>query len=169
MIEIKNVEISDARELLDIYAPYVEKTAISFEYDVPSLEDFENRIRDITLKYPYIKAVEDGKILGYAYASTFKSRRAYDISVETSIYIDEDYRGKGIGKLLYKELERRLKDTGVSNIYACIAYIENEDEYLSNDSMRFHEHLGFRLCGTFHKCAIKFDRYYDMIWMEKII
>lgn len=166
---IEEVNIEDAKELLEIYAPYVEKTAITFEYDVPDLEDFENRIRNTKKKYPYIKAVEDGKIIGYAYAGVFKGRRAYDTSVETSIYVKMSERSKGTGKLLYAELEKQLRNMGIVNMYACIAYTENEDEYLTNDSEHFHEKLGFVRCGTFHKCAYKFNRWYDMIWMEKFI
>lgn len=87
-IKISKVTIDDAPELLRIYAPYVKNTAISFEYDVPSKEEFKSRITDISSKYPYLKATVDGKVVGYAYANTFKSRAAYDWSVETTIYLD---------------------------------------------------------------------------------
>ena len=87
-MRIEAVSIEDAEELLEIYAPYVEKTAISFEYDIPSVDEFRNRIDDISAKYPYIKAVdEDGSIMGYAYANTFKGRAAYDWCVETTVYV----------------------------------------------------------------------------------
>ena len=69
---IESADITDAEALLEIYAPYVEDTAISFEYEVPSVEEFRKRIREISVKYPYLKAVEDGKIVGYAYANCFK-------------------------------------------------------------------------------------------------
>ena len=94
---IEKVTVDDAAELLEIYAPYVEKTAISFEYEVPSIEEFKNRIINISKKYPYIKAVENGVIVGYAYANTFKERKAYDYSVETTIYVREDVKRNGIG------------------------------------------------------------------------
>ena len=89
---VEKVDIGDAKKLLEIYAPYVEKTAISFEYEVPSVEEFEERIRNISSKFPYIKVVEDGEILGYAYATSFKGRRAYDWSVETTVYVREDVK-----------------------------------------------------------------------------
>ena len=81
-MKIERVTVEDAKELLEIYAPYVTDTAISFEYEVPSVEEFEERIRTISAILPYIKAVEDGKIIGYAYAGKFKGRKAYDWSVE---------------------------------------------------------------------------------------
>ena len=91
-MKIEKVSTADAEELLAIYAPYVEETAISFEYEVPSVDEFRNRIEQISAKYPYIKAVVDGKIAGYAYAAGFKDRKAYDWSVETTIYIRKDCR-----------------------------------------------------------------------------
>ena len=83
-MKIEKVSTADAEELLAIYAPYVEETAISFEYEVPSVDEFRNRIEQISAKYPYIKAVVDEKIAGYAYAAGFKDRKAYDWSVETT-------------------------------------------------------------------------------------
>lgn len=95
-MKIEFVKPEDAAELLAIYAPYVSETAISFEYEVPALEDFRQRILNVTAKYPYLKAVERGKILGYAYAHPFIDRRAYDWPVETTIYLKQSTRGKGI-------------------------------------------------------------------------
>lgn len=97
-MKIEKVSTADAEELLALYAPYVEETAISFEYEVPSVDEFRNRIEQISAKYPYIKAVVDGKIAGYAYAAGFKDRKAYDWSVETTIYIRKDCRQLGLGK-----------------------------------------------------------------------
>lgn len=169
-MRIEKVTTADAKELLAIYAPYVEETSISFEYEVPSLEEFTNRIINISSKYPYIKAVDDnGVILGYAYAGAFKMRAAYDWAVETTIYIKKDARKKGVGKFLYLALEEKLKEMGILNLNACIAYTQNEDEHLTNDSMYFHEKLGYKLVGTFHQCGYKFNRWYDMIWMEKLV
>lgn len=168
-LKIRTAGIADAAELLKIYAPYVENTAISFEYEVPSVEEFRDRIRKTLERYPYIVAEKNGEILGYAYVSTFHARRAYDWSVETSIYIRQDQKGRGLGKKMYLALEDILKKQHVSNLYACIAYTEQEDAHLTNDSMRFHAHLGYRLAGTFRKCGYKFGKWYDMIWMEKMI
>ena len=168
-IEIRMAVPEDAERLLEIYAYYVEKTAISFEYEVPSLEEFEGRIKRIRKRYPYLAAVQNGKIIGYAYASNFINRRAYDWSAELTIYLDPSVRKCGVGRKLYEELERELKKMGILNLYACIGYPEEEDEYLTKNSAQFHEHMGFRLAGKFYKCGHKFGRWYHMIWMEKII
>ena len=166
-MKIRQATTADAQELLNIYAPYVTHTAITYEYTVPSLDEFSGRICKTLQKYPYLVAEQDGHIVGYAYAGVFKDRRAYDCSVETSIYISRDEHGKGIGRTLYEALEDKLRAMQITNMYACIAYTEHEDEYLTNGSVHFHEKMGFKLCGTFHRCARKFGRIYDMVWMEK--
>ena len=166
---IRSVRIEDAKKLLEIYAPYVRNTAISFEYDVPTVEEFENRIKKITNKYPYLVAEVEGEILGYAYATEFHPRAAYGWCAEMAIYIKQDQRQCGIGRALYEELEIRLTDMGMLNLYACIGYTENEDPYLTKDSVKFHEKMGYHLNGHFTKCGYKFGRWYDMVWMEKFI
>ncbi len=166
---ISDVTTADTAELLQIYAPYVTDTAISFEYDVPNESEFRSRIEQISAKYPYIKATVDGQIVGYAYASTFKGRRAYDYSAETTIYLKKDCRGMGIGKILYTELENRLKLRGILNMNACIAVPSSDDEYLTDDSIKFHHKMGFTDVGVFHKCGYKFGKWYDMMWAEKLI
>ncbi len=168
-IKIRAADVSDAEALLKIYSHYVENTAVSFEYETPSLEEFSHRIMSTIEKYPYILAERDGEILGYAYAGTFKPRKAYDRCVEVSIYLALDERGRGIGRKLYEELERLLAEMGILNLYACIAVTDTEDEYLTNQSAQFHAHIGYREIGRFRKCGYKFSRWYDMIWMEKII
>lgn len=168
-IHIRVAALEDAEEILSIYTPYILDTAITFEYEIPSVEEFRERIRSTLSRYPYFVAVKDDNIIGYAYASALKGRKAYDWSIETSIYLKQDCRGLGVGRQLYEKLEQTLKIQGVRNVNACIAYTEEEDSYLTNDSMYFHEHLGYQLIGTFHKCAYKFDKWYDMIWMEKMI
>lgn len=168
-IIIRNAVPQDARALLDIYGPYVKNTAISFEYEVPSVEEFQKRIENTTKKYPYLIAEEDNQILGYAYAGAFYGRAAYDWSVETTIYLAPSATKKGVGRLLYKSLEEKLKGMGILNLYACIAYPDEEDEYLDKNSALFHEHMGYQKVGEFHKCGYKFGRWYSMIWMEKII
>ncbi len=160
---------ADAAELLRIYAPYVEQTAITFEYDVPTVADFAGRIRGILGRYPYLIAERNGKAVGYAYVSPFHARAAYGWCVETSIYIDRQERGSGAGGLLYRKLEEILGRMGVLNLNACIAYADPEDERLKNDSVSFHEHMGYRMVGRFHRCGWKFGKWYDMVWMEKLI
>ncbi len=168
-MEIRSAVPEDAGRLLEIYAYYVENTAITFEYDVPSVEEFRSRIQNTLRKYPYLVLEEDGVIRGYAYAGVFKDRAAYSRSCELSIYLDRDAAGRGYGRLLYEALERELKAAGMLNLYACIGVPVVEDEYLTRNSEQFHAHLGFTTVGEFHQCGYKFGRWYDMIWMEKII
>ena len=131
-MNIRSATPADARGMLDIYAPYVRDTAISFEYVPPTLDEFRRRIERTTARYPWLLAEENGRVLGYAYAGA-------------------------------------LKALGVTNLYACVAWPEVEDEYLTGNSVRFHAHMGFVECAHFHKCGCKFGRWYDMIWMEKLI
>ncbi len=165
--KIRVAKPEDAEMLLSIYAPYVTETAITFEYEIPSVEEFEGRICHTLEKYPYLVAEEDGEIIGYAYAGAFKGRPAYDWSVETSIYLRKDRKKKGAGRRLYEALEQALILQNILNVNACITYIEKEDEYVTKNSAQFHEHMGYRLVGKFHACGYKFGRWYDMIWMEK--
>ena len=159
----------DAGSLLKIYSYYVENTAISFEYVAPSLDEFSKRISSTLEKYPYIVLEDDGLIKGYAYAGAFHSRAAYAHCCEVTIYLDHDSKGNGYGKALYEALEKALKKMGIINLYACIADPEVEDEYLTKNSECFHQHMGYTKVGEFHKCGYKFGRWYNMIWMEKMI
>ena len=166
---IRTATVSDAEAILKIYAYYVENTAITFEYDVPAIEEFIQRIENTLKKYPYLVAEKDGEILGYAYAGVFKDRAAYGWSAETTIYLKQDAVKCGLGRMLYETLEKEMKKRGFLNLYACIGYPIDDDEYLTKNSAEFHAHLGFETVGEFHKCGYKFGRWYNMIWMEKII
>lgn len=166
---IRSASTADAARILEIYAYYVVNTAITFEYEVPTLCEFRERVKSTLERYPYIVIEEDGEIVGYAYAGPFKERAAYDRSCEVSIYLDRDSRGKGYGRALYEELEKRLASRGILNLYACIASPIEEDEYLTDDSERFHARLGYERVGEFHQCGYKFERWYNMVWMEKLI
>ena len=177
-ILVREATPEDAPRLLEIYGYYVEKTAITFEYDVPSVEEFRARILHIKEKYPYLVIEEDGVIRGYAYAGVFKGRAAYDRSCEMTIYLDRAAAGRGpgsgrgLGRKLYEALEEELKARGILNLYACIgvpAANKEADEYLNHNSEQFHAHMGYTTVGTFHLCGYKFGRWYNMIWMEKMI
>ena len=167
-IKIRSASRGDARELLAIYAPYVRNTAITFEYEVPGEAEFEERIQNTLRRYPYLAAVRPGtashpeEITGYAYVSPFKERAAYGWSVETSIYVKSGEHGKGIGTLLYEALEAVMRKQGVQNMNACIAWPNPE-------SVSFHERFGYRTVAHFTKCGYKQGRWYDMIWMEKLL
>ena len=169
-IKIRKALPEDAAALLAIYSPYVTGTAVSFEYDPPSVGEFRARIESISEKYPYLAAEADGVIAGYAYAHAFHERAAYRRSAELSIYIDKAYHGLGIGRTLYTELARRLAGMGVANLYAGIAVPrEPDDPYLSLDSLNFHRRMGFEEVARFHACGEKFGRLYDVVYAEKIL
>lgn len=168
-IKIRIASVDDVEKLLEIYAPYVENTAITFEYTVPSQKEFKERIRHTLEKYPYLVAEKEDEIVGYAYAGAFHARVAYDWAVETSIYVSMNHKREGIGSRLYEALEYALKKQGILNMYACIACPEKEDEYLTRDSIAFHSRYGYRLVGEFYQCGYKFGRWYNMVWMEKHI
>lgn len=168
-IRIRPATVQDAEEILGIYTPYVENTAITFEWDVPTIEDFRGRIAHTLEKYPYIVAEKDGKIVGYAYTGVFKGRTAYNWSVESSIYVDDHAKGCGIGRKLYEALETLSRAQHIQNLNACITLPDEEDEYLTFDSPRFHERMGYHQVAKFSKCGYKFGRWYNMGWMEKWI
>ncbi len=161
-LKIRIATPDDAAALLAIYKPYVENTTITFEYDVPTLEDFTSRIVHTLARYPYLVACLDGEPVGYAYAGAFKSRAAYDRAVELSVYVKDGVHGRGIGKALYAALEALLKLQHVTNLNACIAYP-------GEGSVQFHEKLGYTTVAHFHKCGYKFGKWIDMIWMEKFL
>ena len=168
-LSIRSATPADAEALIAIYAPYVRKTAITYEYEVPSSAEFRHRIQLYSQKFPYLIAEADGVPLGYAYASPLGSRPAFDWSVETAIYIREDCKGMGVGRALYRELEARLVRQGVRTMTAAVATVSHDDPYLTNASLSFHLRMGFTPVGTFHNCGCKFGRWYDLTWLEKAI
>ncbi len=161
-IKLRFVNLEDAKRLVEIYSYYVEETNITFEYTVPTVEDFENRISEISSKYPYIVAEQNGKIIGYAYANTFKGRAAYDWTVESSIYLDTNVRGLGLGEILHDKLVEILRQQGILTIEACITYPNERSE-------AFHIKKGYEKVAHFHKVGYKFELWHDVVWYEKVI
>lgn len=159
-MNIRIASPEDAPALLEIYAPYVKNTSITFEYEVPSVKDFSERIRHTLEKYPYLVAEENHTPVGYAYVSAFKSRAAYDWSVETSIYVSQDKKHAGVGKALYTALEKLLTRQHICNLCACITYPNPV-------SLAFHESFGYKTVAHFHQSGFKQGQWLDMIWMEK--
>ncbi|MCC6108055.1 MAG: N-acetyltransferase family protein [Atopobium sp.] len=172
---IRTATPDDAAALAAIYRPYVEGTAITFEYEAPTEEEFKSRIAHTLERYPYLVAQEKddpARLLGYAYAGVYHGRAAYSWSVETSIYVAQTERGRGLGKALHHELEKELKAMGIQNMYACITALPEDradDPYLTDASIRFHEKLGYELCARFRKCGYKFSKWYDVVWMEHML
>ncbi len=161
-MEIRPVVPNDAKELLEIYAPYVLETAVSFETAVPTEEEFRRRICETLKFYPYIAAVENGSIIGYAYAGRLYRRAAYDWSAETTVYISRNLRGNGAGSALYKRLEEILAGQNITNLYACITGDNGQ-------SIAFHEKMGYKIAARFAKCGFKLGEWHDVVWMEKFI
>lgn len=168
-VRVRNASLGDAARILEIYGFYVEHTAITFEYETPSLAEFQNRMRNTMKRYPYLVVEQDGVVQGYAYAGPVVDRAAYSRSCELTIYLDKDARKQGLGGTLYGALEDRLKEMGMLNLYACVAEPLAEDAYLTMNSPEFHEHLGFKKVGELHKCGYKFGHWYNILWMEKMI
>lgn len=150
----------DAPALLSIYTPYVKDTVITFEYDVPSIEEFARRIREITAFYPWLVWEQNGRIVGYAYAHRHKERAAYQWGCELSVYLSPDARGQGIGTALYQALIQILALQNVYNLYACIT-LPNEA------SQRLHKAMGFTFAGTWHHTGYKLGAWHDVGWYEK--
>jgi len=159
---IRLARASDAEGILTIYAPYISGTAISFETEVPSAEEFATRIGAIGGRYPYLVCEIDGKIAGYAYASKFREREAYRYDVETSIYVAAEYHGSGLAYELYGRLFQILKELGYYNAYASTVTQNTK-------SVNFHQKFGFKPIGIYHRAGYKFERWHDGMWLEKEI
>lgn len=168
-IIIRTARPEDAQVLSDIYAPYVKNTAITYEYEAPSPDEFRRRIENTLMKYPYIVAEHNGEIVGYAYTGAFHERAAYAWDAETSIYVRPGFKGRGLGRRLYTTIEEISRAQKLIRLYAVIAFPDKDDEYLTHNSIEFHRHLGYDPVAEFHKCAYKFKHWYNMIYMEKLL
>lgn len=157
---IRNAALSDALDILRIYAPFVTDTYVSFETEVPSIEEFTMRMESTMKSYPYLVYEIDHKILGYAYASKHRERDAYKYSADMTVYVDPDYHRQGIGRALYTELARMLGELG---IYTAFAGITQPNE----KSVGLHKAVGFTEVGVYHNVGYKFDTWLDVMWMEK--
>lgn len=159
---IRDIQIKDAKAICDIYNYYVENTVITFEEDRVTVEDMRQRIGKILAGYCYIVYEVKGQVVGYAYASTWRARSAYRFCVESTVYVANEYQGKGIGTQLYLELIKRLKELDFRVIMGVIA-LPNEA------SVKLHEKLGFSKAGYFEKVGIKFNKWIDVgYWQYNI-
>jgi phosphinothricin acetyltransferase len=156
-VVIRAVRLEDASAMLDIYAPYVERTAISFEEEVPALDTFRERVAAVSRTHPWLVAESDGVIAGYAYGTQHRSRASYRWSVEVAVYVGDRFQRAGLGRALYTELFEELRAQEFVNAYAGIT--------LPNDaSVRLHESVGFRPIGVFERIGFKLGRWHDVGW-----
>ena len=157
---LRIAEESDIPAILDIYGPYILTSTATFEYTVPSREEFQARFCGIIARFPWLVYEEEGVILGYAYASAPFTRAAYAWCAEPSVYLRPDARGRGIGRRLYNGLEAILKYQGFQLLYALVTG-EN------TASLSFHHALGYRDLAVFPACGFKFGRWLDLNWLQK--
>lgn len=160
---IRKAHPSDAKKIAEIYNYYIENTVITFEKELIDAEEIKRRITDIIHKgFPYIVYEEQGMVIGYAYLNNWRSRAAYDITLETSIYLDHRVINKGYGCTLYKELIRQAKSIGIHSLIGVIS--------LPNlPSQKLHQELGFQLIGNFKESGIKFDKLIDVEFWQLMI
>ena len=152
---------SDAAKLVEIYRPYVENTTVTFEYDVPSEDEFAARIRAFSTEFPFIVCELDGEAVGYAYAHKYGERFSFRFCAELSVYIAEDFRGKGIGRLLYGALIELLWLQGYKNLYALVAAPNPA-------SFALHDAFGFKEVGRANGVGYKFGKWIDLVTLELI-
>jgi phosphinothricin acetyltransferase len=158
--QIRSARRADAAAIRDIYAPFVESTAVTFETEVPSLDAFEDAVNDPL--YPWLVFVRDGEVTGYAKGSRFHERAAYSWSVEVTVYLAERARGSGAGKQLITSLLELLLDQGYANAFAGIA--------LPNPaSVGLFESLGFEKCALHRRVGYKLGKWHDVGWWQKAL
>ena len=157
--EIRLADEADAEAMLAIYAPIVLETAISFELEPPSVEEFRSRIRSTLTRTPWLVCEIDGTVAGYAYAGPLRTREAYQWSVEVTVYVHSDYRRHGVGSAVYTSLFDCLRHQGYMNAYGGIA--------LPNPgSVGLHESMGFVHIGTYRNVGYKLGAWHDVGWWQ---
>lgn len=162
MISIRLATPADAKAILKIYAPYIQNTSFTFETEVPSTEEFTERIKNYLLNWPWLVCEMDGVIAGYAYATRHRERTAYQWCTESSVYIHDDHQRAGIARVLYTALFEILKKQGFRNVYAVIN--------LPNDrSVSFHESCGFEYFATYEKVGYKLGKWKNVGWWRVIL
>ena len=159
MVEVRIAKPSDAENILEIYAPYIISHSTTFEIEVPTIEQFQLRMAQIQLRFPWIICTINNSIAGYTYASPFKEREAYQWSAECSVYLSHPFMNKGIGRLLYKTLFSIIKYQGIRNVFAGIT--------LPNDpSIRLHERLGFKSIAVYENIGYKLGQWHNVGWWK---
>ena len=159
---IRPVQVTDAQALARIYNPFIRDTTITFEEEPVSAGEMAARIAKVTADFPWLVWEEGGEVLGYAYGSTWRTRRAYRFAVETTVYVGPDAQGRGIGSRLYEALRVELKRGGFHSALGCLA-LPNEP------SVCLHEKLGFQKVGHMKEAGWKFDTWVDVGFWERLL
>lgn len=164
---LRLAQVADAEALLKVYAPFVASedralSDVSFEYEVPSVAEFAERIKNISAGYPYIVCEQEGEAIGYVYAHPYIQRAAYQWGAEVTIYLAPAGQGWGLGRVMYTLLEDLLRLQGVVTLYSCIT-ASNEH------SVGMHTAMGYKIIGSFNSTGFKHGHWLDMVWMEKVI
>lgn len=161
-MKIRDIKADDVEHVLNIYAPFIKETVVTFEENVPSVAEFSKRAKDYTQQYPWLVAEADGIIAGYAYASKYRERIAYQWVAECSIYMRSDYKRTGIAKNLYAALFDILQLQGIYRVYAVIGIPHEE-------STRFHEKMGFQYFATYKNTGYKLGQWRDTGWYQYVL
>jgi phosphinothricin acetyltransferase len=158
-VTVRMASPDDADALLAIYAPIVRSSAITFEYEPPSAAEFGERVRTVSARWPWLVAERDGRVVAYAYGTTWRARAAYQWDVETTVYVHPDAHRQGVGRRVYVALLACLRLQGHRLALGCIT--------LPNaGSVGLHEALGFRLVATHRRCGWKLERWHDVGFWE---
>jgi phosphinothricin acetyltransferase len=159
MKTIRIAKQDDTASVLSIYAPYIQKTSFTFETEVPSIQEFQERINLYLNSWPWIVCDINGETAGYAYATKHRERTAYQWCAESSVYVHDDFLRNGVAKALYSALIEILKLQGYRNLYAVIN--------LPNDkSVAFHEHIGFTYFATYENVGYKLGKWKNVGWWQ---
>lgn len=159
---IRDARRSDVPAMLAIYAPFVEHTAVSFEYDVPTEAEFARRLEEHQAAFPWLVCEENGRVMGYAYAGRAFERAAYGWNAEISCYLAPELRGRGVGRRLYARIEEILTRLGYYKLFAVVTSA-------NAPSVAFHRALGFRDAVCFRNVGYKQGGWYDVLWLEKTL
>ncbi|MFK7925519.1 MAG: N-acetyltransferase family protein [Bacteroidia bacterium] len=162
MISFRLAQQKDAASILAIYAPFVRETHVSFEYEIPSEAEIWGRVQKTLEHYPWIVALANDQVIGYAYAGSFRYRTAYSWSTESSIYLSPQARGKGLGRVLYQRLLDLLKLQGFQTVYAGISLPNPISQHL-------HQSMGFRHLQVFPRIGFKEGQWHDVDFWELVV
>lgn len=159
---IRDARRLDVPAMLAIYAPFVEHTAVSFEYEVPTEAEFARRLEEHQAAFPWLVCEENGRVMGYAYAGRAFERAAYGWNAEISCYLAPELRGRGVGRRLYARIEEILTRLGYYKLFAVVTSA-------NAPSVAFHRALGFRDAACFRNVGYKQGGWYDVLWLEKTL